>query len=129
MQVLVADVAAQQSQGFQLRSLNSFACNGDGSGAADGAGQAALVGDVEFLCQTLAADFLKMLVLSGRIVFGGQQTTHLHGTDQTGGAYLGQLISSERMILQISKPLLTPGSGLFLVMDRDGFAAGNGDGF
>ena len=82
-----------------------------------------------FFCQPFAADHLKVRILSGGVVLCGEQSPHLHGTDETCGTDLGQLIAGQGMILQIGKPLLAPGSGLFLIVNRYCFAAGDSDGF
>ena len=73
--------------------------NGDGSGAADGAGEAALVGDVELFRKTLTADHFKIFKLTGGVVPGGEESPHLHGADQTGGSKLRQLVAGEGVTL------------------------------
>ena len=80
------------------------------------------------LCQSLTTDLFKVLVLTCGVVFGSQQTPHLHGTDQTGGTHPGQLLAGKGMALQICKPLFAPGSGFLRIVDRHSLAAGSGDG-
>ena len=129
LQIVVADIAAKKAKGFQFGTFDFLALDGNSPGAADGAGEAALVGNVKFLSQPLAADLLKIFILTGGIISGRQQPPHLHGADQSSSAYLGQLISGEGMVLQVGKPLFAPLRGLFLIVNRNGFVSGDGNGF
>ena len=126
-QVIVADIAAQQAQSFQLGAFYVLTLNLNGSGAADGAGQAALVGDVVFLCQRLAAHLVEVLKLTLGVVFCGQNPQHLHGADQPRGAQPGQLLPGQGVVLEVCNPLFTPLRCLFRIVDGDGFGAAGGD--
>ena len=126
-EVIVADIAAQQAQSFQLGAFYVLTLNLNGSGAADGAGQAALVGDVVFLCQRLAAHLVEVLKLTLGVVFCGQNPQHLHGADQPRGAQPGQLLPGQGVLLEVCNPLFTPLCCLFRIVDGDGFGAAGGD--
>ena len=99
MQIVVADISAQQAQGLQFRTFHGLSLNPYRSGTANGTGKAALVGDVVFLRQGFTADLVKVFILSLRIVFGGQNANHLHGTDQARGTHPGQLLPGQGMLL------------------------------
>ena len=99
LEIVVADIAAQQTQSFQFGTLDSLALHLNGTGTADGTGQAALVGNVIFLCQCLAADLVKVRILPLGIILCGQNAQHLHGADQSGGTQPGQLLTGEGVLL------------------------------
>ena len=87
--------------------------NIDCAGALDGAGHTALVDDVVILRKDLAADLVKVLILTVGVISRGEYAAHLHGADKSGGAHFGELVAGERMLAQSLRPFLIELRGFF----------------
>ena len=117
--VIIEYAAAEKTQSLKLGTFDLMTVHIDRTGTLDGTGEAALIDYIMLLGQGFAVDLFKVIIAAVGIVFGGEETAHLHAAHKSCSAETGQLVAGEGMVAEIFEPFFAPCGGLFLVVNGD----------